>query len=123
MSVNLMTLREASERDIHLAVMNWVRLHPKISHLVLHYPNESKRSPSYGALLKKMGMRKGVSDLFIAIANHGHHGAWIEIKTKKGKATPSQLVFLEDMRDQGYYIAITKGVDETIETLKWYCFG
>lgn len=109
-----------SETSIHLAVMEWVRLHPKLSPYVLHIPNESKRSPRYGKLLKDMGMRKGVSDLFIALPRNGYHGAWIEIKSDIGKVSPEQFKFIEEMKEVGYYCAVTVGVDQTIETIKWY---
>lgn len=109
-----------SEQSVHLVVMRWVRLQPKIAPYVLHIPNESKRSPRYGKLLKDMGMRKGVADLFIAIPRNGYHGAWIEIKTDKGRATPEQKIFLEDMKKMNYHGCITHGIDETIKAIEDY---
>jgi len=111
-----------SERSIHLTVMNWIRLHPDLNKYIIHIPNESKRTPRYGKLLKDMGMRKGVSDLFIAIPKKGYNGAWIEIKTMTGKPSPSQIVFHKDMQHQGYYCKFTKGLDDTIASIKDYCF-
>lgn len=108
------------ESSIHLTVMEWVKLHPSISPYVLHFPNESKRSPRYGRLLKKMGMRKGVSDLFIAIPNKDYAGAWIEIKTMRGRITKEQTIFLDDMKEKGYFCSVTRGVKETMDTIKWY---
>lgn len=110
-----------SEKETHLRVMEWVRLHPSISPYVIHIPNESPRHPRYGALLKRMGMRKGVADLFIALPLNGYGGAWIELKTLKGKTTASQNCFLRDMKKAGYFVAVTRGIDETIETIKEYC--
>ena len=110
-----------SEQSIHLAVMEWVALYPSIFPYILHFPNESPRTPRYGRLLKKMGMRKGVSDLFIALPRHNYHGAWIEIKSEKGRVSPAQKVFLDQMKEVNYYGNITYGMDETIKIIKWYC--
>lgn len=112
-----------NERAIHLTVMDWVNNHPEIRPYVIHIPNESVRTPKYGALLKKMGMRKGASDLFIAMPRHKFHGAWIELKTVKGKPTSMQKKFLADMKKQGYYTNITYGLDEAIKIMDWYCFS
>lgn len=111
-----------SEKEIHLIVMQYVRMHDLLSKLVLHFPNEGRRTLSHGALLKKMGMRKGVSDLLIAYPRHGYHGAWIELKTLKGKPTPEQKIFLDDMEAQGYYTKITYGLDDALKTIEDYCF-
>lgn len=101
--------------------MEWVRAHPKISPFVMHFPNEGKRSIQYGAYLKRLGMRPGVSDLFIAMANHGHHGAWLELKSANGKLSILQTVFLEDMATQDYATMVAYSIDEAIEFIQWYC--
>ena len=111
----------ASERQIHLAVMDFVNLHPSIKNNVIHIPNEGKRSLTYGGLLKRMGMRKGVSDLFIAQQHHGFGGAWIELKRKAGTLTADQVKFLNHMESQNYFTAVCYGIDDTIELIKWYC--
>lgn len=111
-----------NERQIHLTVIDFIKNHKEISPYVIHIPNESVRNPGYGRLLKRMGMRAGASDLFIAIPNHDFHGAWIELKTEKGKPTEKQKEFLTLMEKQGYYTKITYGLDDAINSIKWYCF-
>ncbi len=112
---------EIPEETIQKAIIDWTKLIPKINGLVLHFANEGKRTRSYGRLLKDIGMRRGVSDLFIAMPNHGFCGAWIEIKSLKGVLSIWQKQFLEDMQAQNYYISVCRSVDEGIETIKWYC--
>ena len=112
-----------SEETIHKNVIAWVKEnHPDIQHLILHFPNEGKRTPWYGKLLKSMGMRAGVSDLFIAISRHNHHGAWIELKSSEGIVTQSQRDFLEDMKQQGFYTNICWSEEEAINAINWYCY-
>jgi len=111
-----------SEETIHKTVIEWARLHPLLKRIVLHFPNEGKRSARYGKLLKDMGMRAGVSDLFIATARHGFIGAWIELKSAKGVVSDAQKDFLDDMSQQNYFTAICWSLDEAINTIDWYCF-
>lgn len=112
---------DLSERSIHLSVMQWISYHPYIKKYVLHFPNESKRTPRYGKLLKDMGMRKGVADLLIAMSRHGYCGAWIELKTESGRPTKEQTAFLQDMKNEGYFTKVTYGYEQAYETIEWYC--
>lgn len=114
---------ELSEEGIHKAIMDWVRLHPALVPFVMHFPNEGKRTPSYGRLMKEMGMRAGVSDLFIGMARHGYHGAWIELKTPTGVVSPHQTKFLADMKQQGYYTVICRSIEDGIKIIQKYCNG
>ncbi len=110
-----------TEDQIQIALLEWLEL-IKLSQHFIHIPNEGKRSWNYGKKLKRMGMRKGASDLFIATPRHNYHGAWIELKSKKGKLTEHQSKFLEDMEAQGYYCTVCYGLDSAVDAIKWY-FG
>lgn len=112
-----------SEDSIQKTVMDWVKLHPELKYIILHIPNEGKRSHSYGKRLKDMGMLSGVWDLFIASARHGYNGAWIELKSANGKLTVTQQEFGQNMMKQNYFTGLCKSIDEAIELIKWYCFS
>lgn len=120
--VQLLKSGAIPEKMIHKTVMQWVRAHPIISPLVLHFPNEGRRTKRFGKLLQDMGMRAGVSDLFIAMQKHEFGGAWIELKSSRGYASQFQKDFLQDMSQQNYFTAICWSIDEAINTIKWYCF-
>lgn len=122
MKLKLLKSGDISEEAIHKTVMEWVRMHPILKGLVLHFPNEGSRSERFGRLLKVMGMRAGVSDLLIAMPRHGYGGAWIELKSLNGILSPHQKVFLEDMGQQNYFTAVCWSIDEAINTISWYCF-
>lgn len=113
---------EISEQSMQKGIMQWVRLQPNINKLVLHFANEGKRSARYGKVLKDMGLRPGVSDLYIAMMRHGYGGAWIELKSTKGALRASQEEFLHDMKKQGYFTFVSRSIDETIKLIEWYCF-
>lgn len=114
---------QISEETIHKIVMDWVRLNPEIKRLIFHIPNEGRRSQGYGRLLRDLGMRRGVSDLFIAMPRRNYHGAWIELKSANGKLSEDQALFQLDMAQQNYFVTVCWAVEEAIETIKWYCFG
>ena len=114
---------EPSEFDIHSTVLEWVEIQPKIKRfrkLFIHIPNEGKRSYAYARGLKKLGMRKGVYDLFVAYQNHGYPGAWIELKRKDGRLSVDQKIFKADMDEQGYFTAECYSVDDAIKIIEWY---
>lgn len=110
-----------AEESIHRTVIEWCRAQPVLRGLVLHFPNEGKRTKRFGGLLKDLGMRAGVSDLFIAMGRRGFLGAWIELKSANGKVSSEQQTFIDDMRQQGYFTAVCWSIDETIKVISWYC--
>lgn len=120
--IKLLHSGDISEETIHKTVMKWVRSHHGLDKFVLHFPNEGKRTCRFGKLLKDMGMRAGVSDLFIAIPRHGFCGAWIELKSKNGRVNSSQKDFLSDMESQGYFTKVCRSIEDSIEIINWYCF-
>lgn len=84
----------------------------------IHIGNERKCSPQYGALLKRMGIKKGVADLFFPRGNAHYKGLFIELKTLTGKPTKEQIQFLDEMSRENYFTAINYGSEETIGTIK-----
>lgn len=107
------------ERIEHLKVCEWLRqCHPEI--LFYHFANERKCSPQQGALLKRMGVIPGVSDLFFPKGNLGHKGLWIELKTLTGKPSKAQQEFIINMRKENYMAEICYGADEAIFAIKLF---
>lgn len=113
--------RQHTESNEQIAAMDWLRLqHPKIAEHTLHIGNERKASYYAGYIMKRMGVLKGASDLFVAWPNGGYHGLFIEVKSKKGKPTPEQLAFIERMNAVGYHACVCYGAEEIINTITWY---
>ena len=122
-SSNVVALQSKShtESNEQIAAMDWLRAqHPKLSLHAMHIGNERKASYYAGYIMKRMGVLKGASDLFMAWPSGGFHGLFIEVKSKKGKPTPDQLAFIERMNSVGYYATICYGADEVIRCMKWY---
>lgn len=110
-----------TESNEQIAAMDWLRSqHPEIALHTLHIGNERKASYYAGYIMKRMGVLKGASDLFMAWPNGGYHGMFIEVKSLTGRPSPEQKAFIQRMIDVGYYACICYGADEVINTMKYY---
>lgn len=116
--------REASEADEQAAVIEWWRFAcrkygvPECS--LLHIANEGTRSAARGRLQKSLGVRAGVSDLFLSVPRGGRGGLWIEMKRKGGRVRPEQREFLSTMQALGYDGAVCHGADEARDVITAY---
>jgi VRR-NUC domain len=109
-----------SESSMQETIMEWCSWHPPLDEVVIHIANQRKCTKAYGGHLKKMGVKRGVSDLFVAMQAHGYPGMFVELKSEKGKLTGYQAGFLLSMKQQGYYVACCNNIDDTIKLLRWY---
>lgn len=88
---------------------------------VIHIVNEGKRSVVNGGVLKRMGMRKGVPDLFFPKAMSGYHGMFIEMKRDTTcKPSKEQLAWIDYLNGQGYYAKVCYGASEAIKEINKY---
>jgi nitroreductase len=100
------------EQIAQCQMMDWIRSIPDVEPYVFHIGNERQTSPQQGRLLKRMGVRAGVSDLFIGIAKGKWHGMFLELKVGNNKPTKAQEQFMLDFASQGYYCVWCQGFDE-----------
>jgi VRR-NUC domain len=111
----------ASEYQECLAFYQWTQLQPQLKGLVIHIPNEGKRSYQAGRLLKRIGLCSGVPDYFIPISSNGFHGMWIEMKRKNvTRLTINQGEWIMKLYDQGYYCYVAPGAEIAIEVTQAY---
>lgn len=80
-----------------------------------HVPNGAKLGAIQGAKFKRYGLRPGVSDI---LALHNREFFALELKAPKGRATESQLAFLDDVRAAGGHGCVAEGLDEAISILE-----
>jgi hypothetical protein len=92
--------------------------------LLLAIPNGGMRSKATAGKLKAEGVRAGVPDLFLPIAVGGHHGLWVEMKTRTGgRLSPDQVSWIAHLRLQGYRVEVCPGVDHGIRAIRDYLAG
>jgi hypothetical protein len=115
-----------TEYQIQCAFVEYVeKKYPHYRQLLIHIPNEGKRSWREGKRQKKLGLTRGVPDLFFAMpvinGEMQHYcGLWIEIKTGAGRIRTEQKVFIANMLARGYQAKIVRSVDEAIAVFEEY---
>lgn len=103
-----------------LLLFDWIRLRPDIHPYAWHTANERRTSIQQGVKLKRLGVKAGVADVTIAIPRNGLHGIFIEMKAGKGKLTPKQKEFLDNMTSQGYLAVCCHGFEAAKQVIETY---
>lgn len=111
--------RAHPEQDLHIAVaelMNAI-LDPVV--LFFHCPNGGARSKAEAGILKAMGVKAGVNDLYFSwpiehsdLPPDYHKTLWIELKAGKGRLSTEQAKFQGQARHIGHHVAIARTIDE-----------
>ncbi len=107
------------EKKIQFNLVNWLRqCHPEIPFMA--NMNEQNATPIWRQIGQRMGVRKGVSDLFFPKSNDRFKGLWLELKTEHGAASEEQLKFIEEMCDLDYFGFISYGYSEAELAVKMF---
>lgn len=105
----------------HINTVAWFEEEfPELAEDFHHFANERRCSVMEGRKLKRMGVRKGVLDFFLAVPSSGYHGLWVELKVNKGKLTPEQIAFIERKNARGYLALAVWGHDAAKEAILCY---
>ncbi len=88
--------------------------------LLHHIPNGGRRDPIEGRHLKQQGVKSGVPDLCLPVAQGGYHGLYIELKTQTGRPTEEQKWWGEQLLEQGYMWEVCHGWQNAVRVLEWY---
>ena len=96
------------EQIDNINLVNWFHHDfPDLADDFHHFANERRCSIQQGKLLKRMAVKRGVSDFFLALPVQNEDGVWwaglwIELKVGKGKLSPEQADFIRRKRARGY---------------------
>lgn len=118
---------QPTEEQEQAAVIEWARLmskqFPDLEDL-FHIGNGGLRSKSEAVRLKRIGVKPGVSDLFLPAPVGKYHGLWVEMKRQKGgRLEPEQKDWLERMNRKGYLALRANGAEEACEIIYKYLSG
>lgn len=92
--------------------------------LMYHIPNGGSRNKIEAARLKAQGVKPGVPDICLPIPRGKYHGLYIELKrTKGGRISSDQTVWLEKLMHQGYAVALCLGWDDARDVIIKYLEG
>lgn len=87
--------------------------------LLFHIPNE-RADKVQAAILKEMGVKKGVPDLFLPFPAGKYHGLFIEMKAIDGTPSDDQMWWIAHLKANGYACAVCHGWQQATEVLLWY---
>lgn len=109
---------EAEEQQ---ALFQWIdyqlKQYPELE-MLYHISNEGRRNPRRA---KAEGIKAGVPDLCLPVPRGNNHGAYIEMKRRKGgRITPEQISWMERLRQQGYAVACCNGWEPAAKFLLDY---
>lgn len=107
------------ESNLQQQCVKWFRYaYPKF--IIFAIPNGGQRNVITASILKREGVLKGVSDLFIMEPIKGFHGMFIEMKSRKNKTTPEQDYFIQAAHQRGYKCAICYSFDDFVNEVENY---
>lgn len=99
------------ESDIQAACVRWFRYqHP--DKVIFSIPNGGYRNAITAAIMKREGALAGVADLFLMWPAGNFHGLFIEMKTKQGRQSDTQALFMYEAIKAGYSYVICHSFDE-----------
>lgn len=115
-------MNSLSESALQIQCIKWFDLqYPAFSNHLYHIRNGgSMKSAREGMKFKRMGVRKGIPDLFLSMPTHEYHGFYIELKKRGGKPSAEQISNGYAYFDLGYKFSIIDSLEEFINEVSHY---
>jgi hypothetical protein len=113
-------MRNRKEAELQESLVAWARAKYPVFSILFFAVNNNCASPRAGAIAKRMGTLKGVSDLICAYGNGKHIGFALELKIPPNKPTEEQRRFLAALEAQGWAIAAIYSLEQGIEFIDSY---
>lgn len=120
---NKTSKQRVTEAEEQKALIQWAKFQEKkYSELkmLMHVPNEGKRSKRYGAELKRMGLKAGFPDLGLFVPRNNKHALFLEMKVGRNKCTDNQKKWIRALMEQGYEVKVCYSCEEAIQVIKRY---
>jgi len=107
--------RRRPEDAIQRAVFQHLRARAAPNVFAFHPANGGYRKPVEAAILKGLGVKPGVPDVF---AVHNGRCFALELKAEGGRATDKQLACIAALREAGALTCIAEGLDRALDALE-----
>lgn len=113
-----------TESQLQKSCVMWFRVqYPRLRSLLFAVPNGGARSAITGAILKSEGVLAGVADLLLLVPNKKYHGLCIEMKTPKGRQSPTQKQWEKAVTLQGYKYIVCRSFTDFVKEINAYLNG
>lgn len=114
-----------AETKLQIAIMRWWAaewrgLGAPAEEFLFHVPNGGRRDARGAAVLKSMGVRPGIPDLFLPLARGGFHGLAVEIKDRVGSLSRDQARICLALLDCGYLAVIIRDFESAVKVIRDY---
>jgi len=102
---------ESEAKIQHSCVMWFDKEFPEYRGLFYHnYLNPP--NAIQGQILKGLGLKKGVPDMFLALPINGKHGLYIEMKNEKGTLQKEQIKYKALLQKVGYNWELCRSLNQ-----------
>lgn len=111
------------EQEEQMKVIEWAQWQKgrfPCLELLFHIPNGGGRTKAEGGILKAMGVKKGIPDLFLPCARGGYNGLFIEMKAEGGTVSREQGEIMAQLRSEGYSAEVCVGASTAISVIEKY---
>jgi hypothetical protein len=113
-----MMRRQQPEAALQRTLFQHIRMRRMPGWQIWATPNAAKRSPRYGAELKRQGLTAGILDVSLLSPDGLYHE--LELKAENGRLSPAQRARLAAVADTGSKAAVAYGLDDAIgKLLAW----
>lgn len=110
-----------NESKLQQSCVRWFRYqYPHLALLLFHPKNEGHGSRVAGAIAKAEGVVAGVPDLILAVPNATHTMLCLEMKTEKGRQSPTQKAWQQAAETAGARYEIVRTIFKFIDTVNEY---
>lgn len=107
----VLKMRQQTENEIQMAFFQWLafheKKHPELS-LFYAIPNGTNKSYTARMVHQATGLKSGVPDVHLPIANGFYNGLYIEFKAKRGVVSDKQQEWHERLRNVGHRVEIIR---------------
>ncbi len=96
---------------------------PTLAHRLIHIPNGGKRTRFERYLFVKLGVKKGVPDLFLPVPRGPFSGLFIEMKANPPHSSPvseDQKDWLAFLTENGFYATSCRGTVPALDIIRSY---
>lgn len=111
------------EQQQQTALFNWAAIMehqiPELA-LMYHIPNEGQRSKVSGAILKSMGLKRGIPDVCLPVPRGGHGALYIEMKAEHGAVTREQKAMMAALEEGGNKCVVCRSWTDAKEEIEEY---